>query len=69
MDKRFIVIIWHQAGGRDNNKTYYTWQDENENTLVFSSEKEAKKAWKESGLREYQAGFVVECTSDAQNWL
>lgn len=65
----FIVIIWHQAGGRDNNKTYYTWQDESENTLTFDSESSAEKAWKESGLREVHAGFIVNCAAHINDWI
>jgi hypothetical protein len=60
--KRFVIMIWHQAGGRDNNSIYYTWTDENSNTYVFSSKQEAKKAWKESGWRDVHVGFIVNCT-------
>lgn len=67
--KSFIIIIWHQAGGRDDNRVFYTWQDENENTLVFNSETEAKEAWDESGMREIHAGFIVECTPEENTWI
>lgn len=40
--ERFIIIIWHQAGQKNNSAIYYTLTDENENTIVFASETEAK---------------------------
>ena len=59
LDERFIIIIWHQAGGRDNNSVYYAWSDEDDVAVVFPSREEAKKAWKECGNDKIHAGIIV----------
>lgn len=69
MKKTFIVIIWHQAGGRNENRTFYTWSDEKENTITFESHKDAENKWKDSGMRDIHAGFVVECTPQNVYWI
>lgn len=62
MGKTFIVIVWHQAGGNNESKVYYTWQDENENTKVFNSYEEAETAWRESSTCRLHAAFIVDCS-------
>ncbi len=69
MDKRIIVIIWHQAGGRDENSTYYPWADEKGNTKTFESMEAAKHEWQESGMNQIHAGFPVDCSASKQRWL
>ena len=67
---KFIIIIWHQAGGRDNKPTFYTWEDHmTECAYVFSSEEIAKKEWRESGLNEVHAAFIVDCDTKKQVWI
>ena len=66
---RYIIIIWHQAGGRDNAPTYYAWSDENEVALVFDTPQEAKAAWREARMHETHAGTIVEVTSKNTDWI
>lgn len=74
MKGRYIVIIWHQAGGLSgdqNNPVYYTWNDEaTEAARVFDTVQEASKAWHEERMNELHAGFVVNVTDPKRiNWL
>lgn len=66
---RYIIIIWHQAGGRNNAPTYYAWSDENEIAIVFESPEEAKTAWRESWMHENHAGMIVEVTTENVEWI
>jgi hypothetical protein len=66
---RYIIIIWHQAGGRNNHKIYYAWSDENEVAHVFDSPLEAKTTWEESGMHENHAGMIVEVTTENVEWI
>jgi len=66
----FIIIIWHQAGGRDDSQTYYTWNDEvTEAAKVFDSYKEAQDTWRSCGMNEIHAGFIIECSPKEQVWI
>lgn len=69
MEKRFVIIIWHQAGGSDDNKIYYIWSDHNENALVFGSKEEAIRNWNEAEMYRVHCGFVVECTAKTTDWI
>lgn len=69
MEKRFIVIVWHQAGGRNDHNVYYTWSDENDVTYTFESEKEAKNKWHEDKMGDWHAGFVINCDTSEQEWI
>jgi hypothetical protein len=65
----FIVIIWHQAGGRNNSKTYYCWENEKEEARVFDSYHEAQNEWNSSGLNQIHAAFIVDCRTNKQMWI
>jgi hypothetical protein len=69
MDERFIVIIWHQAGGNNENKIFYPWVDENDNTRVFSRKEDAEKSFRNSVLNKIHSAFVVECTASEVEWI
>lgn len=70
MEKRFIVIIWHQAGGREDNKVYYTWDDDiTKETLVFDSPQAAQLAWRQSGLRNVHAATIVNMAARERDWI
>lgn len=69
MENIFVIMIWHQAGGRDDNTTFYAWADSNGNTITFSTEEKAKETWVKSGMRDIHAGFVVDCTPSNNDWI
>lgn len=70
MDKRFIIIIWHQAGRDANEPIYYSLNDDNtESALVFRSEAEAVTFWEKHKLSSIHAGFVVEVTTKEVDWI
>ena len=66
---RYIIIIWHQSGGRDNAPTYYAWSDEHEVARVFDNPFEARTAWREAGMHEIHAGTIVEVTTENTDWI
>ena len=69
MKNRYCIVIWHQAGGRDNNSVYYLWADENENTYVFPSKQEAIKKWHDDNMGELHAGTVIDVTTGHNYWI
>ena len=69
MQERYVILVWHQAGGRDNSAVYYLWADEDDNTLVFSSPSQAKQAWNDTGMREIHAGTVLDVTATRNYWI
>lgn len=70
MENRFIIIIWHQAGQRNNSAIYYTLDDaETGLALVFDSEDEAKDYWNTHKINHIHAGFIVNAAVAAQNWI
>ena len=68
-DKRFIVIIWHQAGGRDDNKTYYTWSDEHDNPYCFDSYEKAKAEILDAGVNELHACTIIDMNPSKHIWV
>jgi hypothetical protein len=66
---RYIVIIWHQAGGRNENEAYYVWNDENEEARVFYSKTAAQQSWKESGMSKIHAGTIVCVSAEKRTWI
>ena len=69
MDKRYCILIWHQAGGRNDNSVYYLWADKNENAYVFSSGEAAIEKWQAENMRSLHAGIVIELTSGRNYWI
>lgn len=67
--ERFIIIIWHQAGQKNNSAIYYTLTDENENTIVFASETEAKDYWANCHTNNFHAAFIVNATTSENEWI
>lgn len=68
-EMRYIIIIWHQAGGDNENSVYYVWADENDVAHCFESKIEARKAWRESGLHKFHVGRIVEVTAQNCEWI
>lgn len=67
---RYIVIIWHQAGGRNDNKLYQVWWDDvTDKAFVFDSKNEAKAAWLESGMGDVHSGTVINITAEKCEWI
>lgn len=68
--QRYIIIIWHQAGGRTDNKNYQVWwDDETDQAFVFDTQKAAANAWRNSGMNEIHAGTVINITAGKCDWV
>jgi len=65
----YAILIWHQAGGRNNNKVFYLWSDKNEVAFVFDSKEAAKKRWNEVGMSEIHAGSLIKLTPSERDWI
>ena len=68
-ETRYIVVIWHQAGGHNDNKFYSVWSDENENSYVFDSAAQATSSWKDSKIDNVHAGTIVKMTAQSRAWI